>query len=76
MMEEKGHQPVEQAGLTGKAAAVGAEVGGVRSSWEESGVDLQALSPEYRALLKALKVSEPEIEARVRELLKPDAPPA
>jgi hypothetical protein len=40
--------------LAGKAAAVGAEVGGVRSSKEEGGVDLLALSQENRALLKAL----------------------
>jgi group II intron reverse transcriptase/maturase len=32
MMEGQGHQPVEQAGVPGKAAGVGAEVGGVRSS--------------------------------------------
>ena len=54
MMEEPGHQPVEQAGMPGKAAGVGAEVGGVRSSKDEGGVDLLALSPEERALLKAL----------------------
>jgi group II intron reverse transcriptase/maturase len=54
MMEEQGHQPVEQAGLPGKAAEVGTEVGGVRSSKDEGGVDLLAISPEGRALLKAL----------------------
>ena len=54
MMEGQGHQPIEQAGRPGKAAGVGAEVGGVRSSKEEGGVDLLALSPEGRALLKAL----------------------
>jgi len=54
MMEGQGHQPVEQAGRPGKAAGVGAEVGGVRSSEDEGGVELLALSPETRALLKAL----------------------
>ena len=34
MMEEQGHQPVEQAGMPGKAAGVGAEVGVLRNSWE------------------------------------------
>ena len=34
MMEEPGHQPVEQAGMPGKAAVVGAEVGVLRSSEE------------------------------------------
>jgi hypothetical protein len=33
MMEEQGHQPVEQAGMPGKAAGVGAEVGVLRNSW-------------------------------------------
>ena len=34
MMEEPGHQPVEQAGVPGKAAGVGTEVGVLRSSGE------------------------------------------
>ena len=34
MMRRKGHQPVERAGVAGKAAAVGAEVGVLRSSRE------------------------------------------
>jgi hypothetical protein len=54
MMEGQGHQPVEQAGVPGKAAGVGAEVGGVRSSKEEGEVYLGVLSKEVRALLKAL----------------------
>ncbi len=54
MMEGQGHQPVEQAGVPGKAAGIGAEVGGVRSSKEESEVYLGELSTEVRALLKAL----------------------
>ena len=34
MMEGQGHPPVEQAGMPGKAAGVGAEVGVLRSSQE------------------------------------------
>lgn len=52
MMEGQGHQPVEQAGMPGKAAGVGAEVGGVRSNKEEGDPDLWALSLEGRALWK------------------------
>ena len=55
MMKENGHQPIEPVPIhRDKAVGVGAEVGGVRSSEEQGGVDLLALSPEIRALLKAL----------------------
>ena len=54
MMKEQGHQPVEQAGVPGKEAGVGAEVGGVRSSEAEGEVHLGELSAEVLAMLKAL----------------------
>jgi RNA-directed DNA polymerase len=54
MMEGSGHQPVEQAGAPGKAADAGTEVGGVRSSKEQSQVYLGVLTTEERAWLKAL----------------------
>src|SRR5215472_9185491 len=41
-----------QAGNPGKAAAVGPEVGGVRSNDDQNWVDLWALSPEYRRQLR------------------------
>jgi len=46
-------QPDAQASRTGQAAGVGAEVGGVRSSREGSGIDLLCLDTETRAWLKA-----------------------
>ena len=46
-------QPDAQASRTGQAAGVGAEVGGVRSSREGSGIDLLCLSAQTRAWLKA-----------------------
>ena len=46
-------QSSAQASGSGQAAGVGAEVGGVRSSWEGSGIDLACLSAETRAWLKA-----------------------
>jgi RNA-directed DNA polymerase len=54
MMEGQGHQPAEQAGMPGKAAGVGAEVGGVHSNKEEGEVHLGELSAEVLAMLKAL----------------------
>jgi RNA-directed DNA polymerase len=74
MMEEKGHQPVEQAGTPGKAAGVGAEVGGVRSSKEEGGPDLLALSPEGRALLKTLSRDSACSHASQRDKGEGDGP--
>jgi len=47
-------QSAAQASRTGQRASVGAEVGGVHSSGDASRVDLQALSAETRAWLKAL----------------------
>lgn len=46
-------QPDAQAGLSGEAAGVGLEVGGVHSNDDESWLDLWALAPETRAYLKA-----------------------
>ena len=50
--EQSKAQPDAQAGRPGKAAAVGSEVGGVRSNDDQNWVDLWALSPEYRRQLR------------------------
>ena len=46
-------QPDAQASRTGQAAGAGAEVGGVRSSREGSGMDLRCLDAQTSAWLKA-----------------------
>ena len=46
-------QSTAQASRTGQAGGVGAEVGGVRSSWAGGGIDLACLSAQTRARLKA-----------------------
>jgi len=48
-------QPAAQAGSSGEAAAVGAAVGGVRSSDEHNWLDLWALNPETRAYLRTAR---------------------
>ncbi len=52
--EQSKTQPDAQAGKPGKAAAVGSEVGGVRSNDDPNWVDLWALSPDYRRQLREI----------------------
>jgi RNA-directed DNA polymerase len=56
MSEEQSEaQPVEQAGSSGKAAAVGVGVGGVHSKDEVNWLDLWAMNPETRAYLASCR---------------------
>ena len=50
--EQSKTQPAAQAGSPGKAAAEGAEVGGVHSNPDLEWLDLHALNAETRAYLK------------------------
>ncbi len=50
--EQSKAQPDAQAGKPGEAAAVGSEVGGVRSTDDPNWADLWAMSPEYRRPLR------------------------
>jgi len=52
---KKPAQPAAQAGPTGEATGVGAEVGGVRSSDEWNWLDLWAMNPETRSWLASAR---------------------
>jgi len=67
--------PAAQAGGTGKAAAVGAEVGGVRSSEPWAWLDLWAMNPQTRAWLACARRDAACPQAASRREGAGDGPP-